>query len=93
MLAVCMQCMQIASIAGMATVQIRNVPDEIHRRLKVEAAKSGRSLNEFLVVRLTEIAERPTLAEYAERVTPRPAGSTPTMADIAAVVRKDRDSH
>lgn len=88
-----MQRMHPDSIHAMATVQVRNVPEDVHRRLKVEAAQNGRSLNEFLLVRLTEIAERPTLAEYAERVTPRPAGSTPTMADIAAVVRQDRDSH
>jgi plasmid stability protein len=76
----------------MATVQVRNVPEEVHRRLKVEAAQNGRSLNEFLLGRLTEWAERPTLAEYAARVEPRPAGSTPTMADIVAEIRKDRDS-
>lgn len=77
----------------MAVVQVRNVPDEVLRRLKVEAAQSGRSLNAFMLERMTDWAERPTLAEYARSVQPRPAGSTPTMADIVEIIRKDRDSH
>ena len=77
----------------MATVQVRNVPDDVLRRLKVEAAQNGRSLNAFMLERMTAWAQRPTLAEYAARVQPRPAGSAPTMADIVAEIRKDRDSH
>lgn len=88
-----MQCMQLASIGPMATVQVRNVPEDVLRRLKVEAAQNGRSLNAFMLERMTSWAQRPTLAEYAERVQARPAGSTPTMADIVAEIRKDRDSH
>lgn len=55
----------------MATIQIRNVPEEIHRRLKVEAAQSGQSLNEYLVWRLTEFAGRPTIDELARRIRER----------------------
>lgn len=77
----------------MATVQVRNVPDDVVRRLKVEAAENGQSLNALLLDRLTLWAERPTLAEYAHGVTPRPADSSPTLADIVAAVRADRDSH
>jgi plasmid stability protein len=75
----------------MATVQVRNVPDEVHRRLKVEAAQNGRSLNEFLLVRLAEIAERPTLAELAERIEPRPPGSRPTLDDIVDAIHEGRE--
>jgi antitoxin FitA len=88
-----MQCMQPASIDVMATVQVRNVPDDVLRRLKVEAAQNGRSLNAFMLERMTSWAERPTLAEYAARVQARGPVEGVTMADIVDVIRKDRDSH
>jgi plasmid stability protein len=49
-------------------IQIRNVPDELHRRLKVRAAERGTSLSEFLLAEVEEIADRPTLAELMERL-------------------------
>lgn len=91
MLAICMQCMHRASIAAMPSVQIRNMPEDVHRRLKVEAAQSGRSLNEYLLLRLTEIAERPTLAELAARMEPRPPGSAPTLDDIVGAIHEGRE--
>jgi antitoxin FitA len=75
----------------MATVQIRNLPDDVHRRLKVEAAQSGRSLNELLVSRLTELAERPTLGELAREIHGRGFGPY-TGPSSAKVIRAMRDS-
>jgi plasmid stability protein len=49
-------------------IQIRNVPDDIHRKLKVRAAERGTSLSEFLLAEVEEIADRPTLAELMERL-------------------------
>jgi antitoxin FitA len=49
-------------------IQIRNVPDDVHRKLKVRAAERGMSLSEFLLAEVEEIAERPTLAELMERL-------------------------
>jgi antitoxin FitA len=49
-------------------IQIRNVPDELHRKLKVRAAERGTSLSEFLLAEVEEIADRPTLAELVERL-------------------------
>jgi plasmid stability protein len=84
-----MQCMQTASIVSMATVQIRNVPDDIHRQLKVEAARSGQSLNEYLVWRLMEIADRPTFAELARRIHEREEPYTgPSSVEL---IRAERD--
>lgn len=76
----------------MATVQVRNVPDDVLRRLKVEAAQNDQSLNTLLLERMTAWADRPTLGEYARQVEVRPAGSSPTMADIVAEIRKHRDA-
>jgi plasmid stability protein len=71
----------------MANVQIRDVPEDVHRRLKSQAALEGRSLNEFLLARMTDIARTPTIAELAERVRARGAYAGPSAA---TVVRRDR---
>jgi plasmid stability protein len=49
-------------------VQLRNVPDELHRSLKARAAMAGMSLSDYLLSEIREIAERPTLAELRERL-------------------------
>jgi plasmid stability protein len=52
-------------------IQIRNVPDEVHRALKLRAAKEGMSLSDFLRREVTKVAERPTLLEVIERIRRR----------------------
>ena len=49
-------------------IQLRNVPDALHRTLKARAAKAGMSLSDYLLSEIREIAEKPTLAELAERL-------------------------
>ncbi|CAN5697554.1 hypothetical protein BH20ACT11_BH20ACT11_14620 [soil metagenome] len=49
-------------------IQIRNVPDDLHRRLKERAEKVGMSLSEYLLSEMDQIAEKPTLAEMMERL-------------------------
>ena len=44
-------------------IQLRNVPDALHRSLKARAALAGMSLSDYLLAEIREIAERPTLAE------------------------------
>jgi plasmid stability protein len=70
-------------------IQIRNVPDELHRRLKARAALEGRSLSDYALAELTKSLERPTRAELFERLAERPIlelTETP-----AAIIRSDRD--
>lgn len=62
----CFTCDTVEHMSKM--IQIRNVPDELHRRLKVRAAERGTSLSEFLLAEVEEIADRPTLAELMERL-------------------------
>lgn len=52
----------------MATIQIRNLPDETVREFKVRAAKAGKSLQEYMLGYLIEEASRPTLEELIERL-------------------------
>ena len=44
-------------------IQIRNVPDLLHRRLKSRAALAGMSLSDYLLAEIREVAERPTIEE------------------------------
>jgi plasmid stability protein len=52
-------------------IQLRNVPDALHRSLKSRAAMAGMSLSDYLLAEIKEIAERPTLAELRERLHQR----------------------
>jgi plasmid stability protein len=70
-------------------IQIRNVPDELHRRIKSRAALSGMSLSDFLLDEIRRIAERPTLDELRARLA-RYEEVIPTIAPAEAV-RAERD--
>ncbi len=70
-------------------VQIRNVPDSLHRRLKSRAALAGMSLSDYLLNEIRQAAERPTLDELRTRLERR-AGMTPSVAP-AQLVRDERD--
>jgi plasmid stability protein len=69
-------------------IQLRNVPDGLHRTLKSRAALAGVSLSDYLLTEIKEIAERPTLAELRERLRTRKAVAVPI--DTALLVRKER---
>lgn len=73
----------------MANLQIRNVPDELHRRLKARAALEGRSLSDFALAELRRSLERPTRAEVLERIGGRSRPSS--TVDAATAVRAERD--
>jgi antitoxin FitA len=71
-------------------IQIRNVPDGVHRTLKSRAALAGVSLSDYLLTELRQMAGRPTLAEVRERVHRRDRVTTPISA--ADAVRAERDA-
>jgi plasmid stability protein len=52
----------------MSMIQIRNVPEELHRELKTRAANSGQTLSDYLLGELESLARRPTLREWLEEV-------------------------
>ena len=49
-------------------IQIRHVPDLLHRRLKIRAAEADMTLSDYLKQELEQIAARPTIAQIAERL-------------------------
>ena len=70
-------------------IQIRNVPDALHRRLKSRAALAGMSLSDYLLSEIRQVAERPTLDELRARLEHR-SGMTPSVSPVEAI-RAERD--
>ncbi len=52
-------------------IQLRNVPDALHRRLKARAALEGKSLSDYLLSEAKRWAERPTVSELRLRLASR----------------------
>jgi plasmid stability protein len=53
-------------------IQIRHVPDALHRALKVRAAQAGMTLSDFLLAEVRRVAERPSRQELIERLAKLP---------------------
>ena len=62
------------------TIQVRDVPDDVHHRLTVRAAEQRLSLSELARAELIELARRPTMAEMLERLAQRPIVDVPETA-------------
>ena len=71
-------------------IQIRNVPEALHRKLKARAASAGMSLSDYLLIEMRKVAEIPTIDEIRERVRSLPPVELPISA--AELVRAERDS-
>lgn len=70
-------------------IQIRNVPDALHRKLKARAALAGMSLSDYLVAEIRRSAEWPTPEELRERLSKRRrVDPRPTPAEV---LRAERD--
>jgi antitoxin FitA len=75
----------------MPSVQIKEVPADVHAVLRQRAAAAGQSLQEYLLGRLIADARRPTLEEVLARAGGRAGGST-RLADAVSLLRADRDT-
>lgn len=77
-------------MSSAAMVQIRNVPGELHRRLKARAAIEGMSMSDYVLRELRKALDRPTRQEVLDRIragAPRRLSRPP-----ARVIREERDS-
>ena len=73
-------------------IQIRNVRDALHRKLKARAAEAGMSLSEYLLREIRRSAERPTLDEWLARGARLPSLPVhPAPADIICEARHADD--
>ena len=72
------------------TIQLRNVPDTLHLKLKSKAAREGLSLSAFLLREVGHVAEIPTSEEMLERLASLPP--VKYKCSPAEVIREERDS-
>lgn len=66
-------------------IQVRNVPDAVHRTLKMRAAATGTSLSDYIKRELTRAAEQATLEEIDERIQARGPSKVRTETILAAL--------
>ena len=71
-------------------IQIRNVPEDVHRRLKARAAMEGMSMSEYILGVIRRSLERPTRRELLERIAALPEVRPEPRP--ASVVREERDA-
>jgi len=70
-------------------IQLRNVPDALHRKLKARAAEEGMSLSDYLIRMAQRDLDRPTLAQFRARWETRPVRKlSPSPTEI---LREERD--
>ena len=76
----------------MVALTIRNVPDEVRDELAARAARSGRSLQEYLAAALTDLASRPSVEDVVTRARRRvtTTGSLVPVDEILAARDADR---
>lgn len=71
-------------------VQIRNVPPELHRRLKARAALEGMSMSEYILREIRKALARPTREEVLDRLRARPEPEL--RRSPAEVIRLERET-
>lgn len=75
----------------MPSIQVKDVPDDVHAILRRRAAAAGQSLQEYLLAQLTQDTRTPTLDELLDRAGER-AGGRAGFRAAAKAVRVDRDT-
>jgi plasmid stability protein len=72
-------------------IQIRNVPDSVHRKIKARAAEAGISLSDYLNREVQRLAERPTPADIKRMLSElEPLKLTETPEQIIRAMRDGR---
>lgn len=74
-------------------IQLRNVPDDLHAKLKARAAANGMSLSDFIIQEAKLLAEQPTLEEMRRRLEALPPVTLDiSAADLIHEGRQERDA-
>jgi plasmid stability protein len=84
----CSTCLYVVRMTVM--IQVRNVPDALHRRLKSRAALAGMSLSDYLLNEIRWVAERPTIEELRARLETRTKVTPSTPPERAIRAERDR---
>lgn len=69
-------------------IQIRNVPEATHRRIKARAAEAGMTLSDYLLAEVQRMADLPTIQELSARIATR----SRTPGSSASLIRRHRDA-
>jgi antitoxin FitA len=80
-----------ATVRTVPSIQVKDVPDDVHATLRSRAAAAGMSLQEYLLARLVEDAQTPTLDEVLDRAGGR-AGGSASLRSATKAVRRARDA-
>lgn len=84
----CNACDNVAHMSKM--IQIRNVPEDVHRTLKARAARAGMSLSEYLLKEIEQFAALPTFDEWWREV--QADGAVKLTEDSAEAIREEREA-
>jgi len=76
-------------VLHMKMIQVRNVPDDLHRALKQRAAREGTTMSHLILSELPRVAHKPSAREVLTRIRARAAVGGPSGAEL---VRADRDA-
>ena len=74
----------------MKMIQIRNVPDDLHRSLKARAAREGRTLSDLILSDLPRLADKPSPEVVMERIRSRTPVGGPPASDLISAERNRR---
>lgn len=72
-------------------ITIRNVPEGVRDELAMRAARSGRSLQEYLALQLVELASRPTPEDVIARARRRAHATGPSLTARSILAARDAD--
>ena len=76
-------------VVNMRMLQVRNVPETIHRALKARAAQAGMTLSDFVLAELSRTLERPTRQELMKRLSRRAPVVLPES--VVSILHQERD--
>ena len=71
------------------TIQVRHVPEELHRTLRVRAVAAGMSLSDYVLGEIVRVAERPPVGDVLARAASRRGKAA--IGDVVQAVRSGRD--
>lgn len=81
--------MHVGTLGCMSTLQVRDVPEDVHHTLKSRAAAAGQSLSEYVLGELSRLARQPTIGELTARI--RDHEGTEPVTRAADILRAERD--
>jgi hypothetical protein len=71
-------------------IQVRNVPDDLHRALKARAAQEGSTLSDYILAELPRLADKPRPEQVIARIRSRTAVGGPPAAELIHSEREQR---